>query len=108
MIKLQLLLRHPGKEPELDPALRARLEACGMAVTGAGRASLSAEIGEDGFDKLFGHHPALQSGFAPTPQASMELPVPASLSDAISLITVAPRHSATNHHPRNKTCSHLN
>lgn len=86
MIKLQLLLRHPGKEPELDPALRAALEALGMHVDGVGRASVSAHMAQDDYATLFGQPPL----------ESCELPIPAALADAVSLITVAPHHVATN------------
>lgn len=102
MIKLQLLLRRPSLEAELDPALRALIERLGMRVTGAGRASVSAEIAEPDFAKLFGPPPAVRAGFAPSPLAAPALPVPAPLSDAVSLITVAPRHSAMRHPPREK------
>ncbi len=97
MIKLQLLLRHPGTEPELDPALRARLDELGIRVTGSGRASVSAEIDPARFAQLFGPLPETQAGFAPAPQATPALPVPPGLAADISLITVAPRHTMTNH-----------
>lgn len=97
MIKLQCLLRHPGSSPELEPALRALLESYGIAVTGAGRASLTAQIAEDDFCHLFGALPQLESGFAPDLQATPELAVPPGLVDAISLITIAPRHTAAPH-----------
>ena len=100
MIKLQLLLRHPGAEPELDPALRARLEALGFTVTCAGRASVSATLSEADFARLFGPPPPLQAGFAAGPLAAPDLPVPPALSDAVTLITIAPRHTATDHQPR--------
>ena len=100
MIKLQLLLRHPGAEPELDPALRAQLEALGFTVTCAGRASVSATVSEAGFARLFGPPPPLQAGFAAGPLAPPELPVPPSLANAVTLITIAPRHTATDHQPR--------
>lgn len=103
MIKLQLLLRHPGAEPELEPALRALIEANGMTVTGYGRASVSATITEAEFARLFGAPPEIQGGFAVgNAQSAPELAVPPALQDAVSLISVAPRHSATNHHPRDK------
>lgn len=100
MIKLQLLLRHPGAEPELDPALRAQLEALGLTITGCGRASVSATVSEDDFARLFGPPGPVQAGFAASALAAPELPVPPQLLEAICLITVAPRHVATNQHPR--------
>lgn len=100
MIKLQLLLRHPGAEPELDPDLRAQLEALGLAVTGCGRASLSANVSEDDFTRLFGPPGPLSGGFAAGLLATPALPVPPALQGAISLITVAPHHSAANLQPR--------
>ena len=101
MIKLQMLLRRPGADPELDPALRALLEANGLTVTGCGRASVSATVSDQDFARLFGPAPALKAGFAaqPVSAAAGEMTVPAALLDAISLITVAPRHITTNHLP---------
>ena len=91
MIKLQLLLRRPSTDIALDPLVRAALEQLGFAVTGAGRATVSAELTEERFAQLFG--PA-------APAANLTLPLPVSLADAISLITIAPRHSALRHTPR--------
>ena len=84
MIKLQLLLRHPGTDPAIDAGLQAALEAVGLQVTGSGRATVSAQITPDAFARLFG----------PTPDLSA-LPVPASLAGQITLITTAPQHCAT-------------
>lgn len=102
MIKLQMLLRRPGANPGLDPALRALLEANGLTITGCGRASVSATMSEQDFARLFGPPPALKAGFAagPVAAAAPELAVPPALLDAVSLITVAPRHTPTKHHPR--------
>lgn len=97
MIKLQLLLRRPGAEPELDPGLRAQLEALGLTITGTGRATLSATMQEADFARLFGVPP--QAVPAAGPLAGPELTVPPALTDAVSLITVAPRHVATNQPP---------
>lgn len=97
MIKLQLLLRQAGTAPELDPALRARLEAHGMDITGTGCATVSVQLSEAQFDALFGTPPAHASGFAAEPLAPGALAVPPDLAQAIRLITLAPRHSATNH-----------
>ena len=95
MIKLQLLLRHPAQGPQLDPALRARLEAHGMAVTGSGCATVTAEIAEDAFDQLFDCQPEHASGFATGPLAAPCLRVPPDLLDTISTITLPPRHTPT-------------
>lgn len=100
MIKLQLLLRQPSAEPELDPALRAQLEALGLTITGIGRASLSASVSEDDFARLFGPPRPVNAGFAAGPLTAPDLPVPPALAHAISLITIAPHHVATNPHPR--------
>ena len=94
MIKLQLLLRHPGTEPELDLALRTLLESFGLAITCTGRASVSATVSEADFTRLFGPPPPVKAGFAAGPLAAPALPVPPALDDAISLITVAPHHAA--------------
>ena len=88
MIKLQLLLRRPSRDIALDPALRAMLEQHGFAITASGRATVSAEMTGPHFEQLFGFLPPLA-----------ELPVPAPLQEAISLITLTPRHSAM-HEPR--------
>lgn len=90
MIKLQLLLRRPSADIALDPLVRAALEAHGLAVTGSGRASVTAQMTETAFERLF--------GMAPSP----DLPLPPGLADAVSLITIAPRHSAMRHTPRVK------
>ncbi|MES2320519.1 MAG: hypothetical protein V4631_23830 [Pseudomonadota bacterium] len=97
MIKLQMLLRHPGAEPELDPALRALLESLGLDITCAGRASVSATVSDTDFARLFGPPPPVQAGFAASPLTAPDLPVPPALHDHISLITVAPHHAAMNH-----------
>ena len=89
MIKPHLLLRHPSSEPELAPGLRAALEALAMHVDGVGRASVSAHMAPSDYVKLFGQPPL----------ESCELPIPATLADAVSLITVAPHHVATNQNP---------
>jgi len=94
MIKLQLLLRHPSAEPGIDPTLGELLAQHGMTVTGVGRASLSAQMTQTAFDELFGPMPHLADGFAPLP--APELPLPSGLVDAISQITIAPHHRATN------------
>ena len=93
MIKLQLLLRHPRPEPEIDPALRALLAAHGIMLSGEGRASLSASVTEDAFVRLFGA-PKMAASFTARPLEPPALPVPASLAEAISLITVAPHNPA--------------
>lgn len=95
MIKLQLLLRHPGAQPEVEPALRSLLQAHGVTVTGEGRASLSATISEDDFRRLFGPPSRIALSAATGPYQSPDLDVPAGLADAISLITIAPHHIAT-------------
>lgn len=97
MIKLQLLLRQPGAQPELDPALRARLQEHGLRVTGEGRASLSTEISEDDFRRYFGPPRPLTTGFAGGPYESPELKIPPGLLDAISAITVAPPNATIVH-----------
>ena len=89
MIKLELLLRKAGAEPGLDPALRALLEAQGLSVSGAGRATVSASIAEADFARLFGAPPAIRAGYAAGPIGAPSLTVPAALAEAISLITIA-------------------
>lgn len=89
MIKLQLLLRHPSPDITLDPGVRALLESHGLRVTGSGRASVSAEMTEEDFHALFGPAP-------PSP----DLALPAGLTDAVSLVSIAPRHSPMHTNPR--------
>ena len=91
MIKLQLLLRHPRPEPEVDPALRALLEAHGIVLTCAGRASLSANLTEDAYARLFGA-PKIAASENAGPFEPATLPIPPALAGAISLITVAPHN----------------
>ncbi len=91
MIKLQLLLRHPSADIVLDPAVQALLASVGMTVTGSGRASVSAEIGEADFERLFGR-------LAP----GVDLPLPPQLAGAVSLVTLPLRHSKMHHTPRVK------
>ena len=98
MIKLQLLLRHPSPDIALDPVVRAALEAHGFIVTGSGRASVSAQMTEANFEKLFGPSPPVTAGFARL--TSPELPLPPGLESAVSLITITPRHSAMHNTPR--------
>ena len=92
MIKLQLLLRHPAQQPEIDPALRARLDACGLHVTACGRASVSVEADATVAEALFGPLPPVNAGFSLL--SAPALPVPADLLDAISAISIAPHHAA--------------
>lgn len=91
MIKLQLLLRHPTAQPELDDDLRAQLEKLGIRVTGNGRVTVSAEISPADYEKLF-HALPVPSG---RPEDTPDLPIPASLEGAVTLITIAPQHVPT-------------
>ncbi len=91
MIKIQMLLRHPSAEPELDQELAAELVRLGIRVLGVGRATLSAEIAESDFEGVFGLAPHLPGHPGDTP----DLPIPKSLQAAITLITLAPRHVLT-------------
>ena len=94
MIKLHLLLRHPGAEPGIDEALRAALAAHGLQVTGCGRASVSAQMAPDDFARLFGAAPDVDS-----------LPVPAALQDAVTLIACPPQHCVLPHSPKGKNAA---
>lgn len=94
MIKLQLLLRHPGTEPDIDEALRATLAAHGLQVTGCGRASVSVQIAPDDFARLFGDAPDATA-----------LPVPAGLQGAVTLITCPPKHCVLPHSPKGKNAA---
>lgn len=94
MIKLQLLLRHPGTEPGIDDTLRAALAAHGLQVTGCGRASVSVQMAPDDFARLFG----------PAPDQDC-LPVPAALQEAVTLITGAPQQCALPYPPKGKNAA---
>jgi hypothetical protein len=94
MIKLQLLLRHPGTDPGIDASLRAALAGHGLQVTGCGRATVSAVIDAGDYTRLFGA----------APDASA-LPVPADLAGAVTLITSAPPHCTAPHSPKGKNAA---
>lgn len=91
MIKLQLLLHRPQCSPELDPALRRRIEAFGMRITAVGLATISAEMTLADYQQLFGPAPPTVAGCVSASTAPT-LPVPHELADAITLITIAARH----------------
>lgn len=97
MIKLQLLLHRPQCSPELNPALRERIEALGMRITGVGLATISAEMSLEDYEHLFGMAPpaAVGAGCMHSANAAPALPVPGDLADAITLITIAARHVTT-------------
>jgi hypothetical protein len=95
MVKLQFLLRHPRADPGVDPDLQDALSELGITVTGAGRASVSAHMEDTRFEQLFGALPHSGAGFAPL--SMPELAIPPSLAGAITQITIAPHHRATNH-----------
>ncbi|RSZ58564.1 hypothetical protein HF313_07355 [Massilia atriviolacea] len=94
MIKLQLLLRDPARDRSDDPALCALLEAHGMHVTACGMATISAETSQAEAENVFGPIPNVRAGFASDVTSTPALAVPADLQHAISLITIAPRHTA--------------
>jgi hypothetical protein len=89
VIKLQLLLRGPYRDPHGVERVCRAAAAAGLTVTGAGRVTVSAEVSPEAFATLFGP-PAAAKDAAPSP--SMELPVPRELSEFVESITVAPRH----------------
>lgn len=91
MIKIQLLLRRPASQPELEAGLRDKLEQLGIHVLGAGRVTVTAELSPAAFEKLFGLEPAS----ACSPGSSPDLPIPDILKDVVTLITVAPAHVLT-------------
>ncbi len=93
MIKLQLLLCQAAQQPDIEPDLRARLEAHGLHVTACGRATVTVEATAAVAESLFGPLPPLQSGFALL--SAPDLPVPGDLTDAIRAISIAPQHAAT-------------
>lgn len=96
MIKLQLLLHRPQCSLELDPALRARIEAHGMRITAVGLATISAEMSHDDYEHLFGMPPPeLVSGCMHSAPSAPALPVPPDLAGSVTLITIAARHVTT-------------
>ena len=98
MIKLQLLLVQASATPALDAGLAARLAQAGLRITGHGRASISAEVSEPDFARLFGVAPPHPGGFVANPADTPALPIPPELRDAIRLITLVPRHHIISPH----------
>ena len=90
MIKLELLLRLPCADPGVSPALASVLSGLGMAVTAAGRASVSVQMDETDFIDCFGPMPSRATSLAACDAAA--LPIPGALAESVSLVTLAPRH----------------
>lgn len=95
MIKIQLLLHRPQCSPDLDPALRARIESFGMHITAVGLATISADMALEDYEQVFGAAPPTIGGCVHSPGAAPTLPVPRELAEAITLITIAARHVTT-------------
>ena len=81
-IRLQLLMRPEHRNPAGVEAASKVVETLGFETTGMGRASLSARVSEQEFQRLFGATVAVHE----------PLSVPQELAEYVESITVAPRH----------------
>lgn len=98
MIKLQILIRQPWRTVEGVERVRGVASSLGIKPTAAGRATISAEVGEQGFEAMF--HRPLQEVLPQPPGSSDfgrsggyvsgDLPIPEPLKEYIESITVAP------------------
>jgi len=100
MIKLQILLRQPWRNSEGVERVRGVASALGIKPTAEGRATISAEVGEQAFKAMF-HTPAKPIPAQPPGGSdygrsggyiSGDLPIPEPLKEYIESITVAPSH----------------
>jgi hypothetical protein len=85
-IKLQILLRAECRTPQGIGDAKRALSSLGIASTGHGDATISAEIDAEDFEKLFG-------SAATAPRSWNEnLAVPSALRSHVQSISVAPPH----------------
>jgi hypothetical protein len=100
MIKLQILLRQPWRNAEGVEHVREVASSLGIQPTAEGRATISAEVGEQAFETMF--HTPVQKLMPQPPSGSDygrsggsvsgDLPIPEPLKEYIESITVAPPH----------------
>jgi hypothetical protein len=99
-IKLQILLRREWRTPEGLAKVQGILHAIGLPPTAAGAVTISAEIGLDKFQEMFGVTATETAPQAPGNSdygksggnLSPDLKVPAALSDFVDSISAAPGH----------------
>ena len=97
MIKLQILLHQPWRTPEGIEAVRNLLKSMGIEPTISGRTTLSAEVAEDSFERIFrapvtkvaGRPPADQDFGRSGGAVSDDLTVPEPLREYVESIAVA-------------------
>ena len=90
MIKLQVLLRKPWRNPEGIAKVRSLMQDLGITTTASGAASISAEVDPALVESIFGAK--LGPREAQRTTAVREFPLPDSLREYAESITVAPRH----------------
>jgi len=86
MVKLQLLLLPESRTPDGIQEVKRALASLGVATTGQGSVTISAEVNLDQFERLF--------GLAATDQElpNKDLVVPSALQHHVQSISVAPQH----------------
>jgi len=90
LIKLQVLLRKPWRNPEGVAIVQSLVRELGIEPTVSGTASVSAEAAPEIFKSVFGDAETqpLTAGKADT----QKLPIPGPLQEYVESIAVAPRH----------------
>ena len=97
MIKLQILLQRPWRNPEGVKRVRELAEELGIKPTAEGRTTISAEVTRDDFEEIFRapvqelepRPPGDEDFGSPGGHVSGELPIPESLRDYVMSISVA-------------------
>ena len=109
IIPLTLLLAEPARNPEGVARVQELLSGLGMVATAHGRSSVTVRVSPDRFRELFGSEPRLvmpkPSGVADkgTPggwETAAELPVPESLVQDVSQLSIMPPASRLNPGPK--------
>src|SRR5438445_9561747 len=98
-LKLQLLLQKGQRDEQTSHAVQTVLEELGLRPTAAGAATVSAEVDDEDFERVFGRKageaepPGRTRDIAFSDDAEkVELPVPDRLRDYVASITVAPQY----------------
>jgi hypothetical protein len=89
-LRLQVLLREPWRNDAGRSAVERALGELGMHTTGGGQASVSARATPAALATAVG----AAEPDAYVPPADGELPVPPSLAEYVSSLTIAPQHIA--------------
>lgn len=94
MIKLQVLLHKPRRNPEGIAKVQSLMQSLGITTTASGAATVSAEIDPTSVESVFGTRLSAdeKQSFAKGATETLEFPVPESLREFVESITVAPRH----------------